>query len=58
MVMKCNKCGWRGINLKPDVENDQALCPSCGVPFAGLTAKDANIMSSEEEKDIMNHCII
>lgn len=58
MVCKCNKCGWTGVNLKPDEENDQAVCPKCGAVFAGLKAKDAIIVSPEEEKETMNHCII
>ena len=58
MVLHCNKCNWTGVNLKPDHENDQAVCPRCGTPFAGYMAKDANIMSPDEEKEIMNHVII
>ena len=40
MVLKC-RCGWTGIQLIPDYENDTANCPTCGRPFKGIPAHRA-----------------
>ncbi|MDD5341557.1 MAG: hypothetical protein PHC97_03950 [Patescibacteria group bacterium] len=52
MIRKC-KCGWIGVNLIPELETDQALCPNCKRPFPGVTADEAIMITSQEEKGII-----
>lgn len=50
-MLKCC-CGWLGVNLIPNEEDDTARCPECSIPFEGITADEAIVISPEEETQI------
>jgi len=52
-MLKCN-CGWLGVNLVPDYENNKAMCPICNTVFQGIPAKNAIYTSREEEIKLQN----
>jgi hypothetical protein len=49
-MLKC-KCGWTGVNLRPNYFRNTAHCPKCDVVFAGITAKWAISGYSREEEE-------
>ena len=40
MILKCG-CGWQGINLIPNYEDDTARCPWCNAVFKDIPAESA-----------------
>jgi len=51
-MLACD-CGWRGVNLIPNLEGDTARCPGCNTVFVGIPANDAVIVPHEEEQGIV-----
>lgn len=45
-------CGWKGVNLVPNHQDNTARCPQCSVPFNGIPAESAIVVSPEENDDI------
>ena len=39
-MLQCS-CGWSGIDLVPNYDDDTARCPKCNGIFKGYKAKDA-----------------
>jgi len=49
-------CGWKGVNLISNIEDNTARCPKCRTVFVGIPANRAVIVSDEEERSIVEDC--
>ena len=52
--MRTCSCGWVGMNLQPNHQENSAHCPRCQRRFAGIGAADAQRVPPKEEKRLLD----